>query len=186
MDYRSSLSKRSRTRSRYPTKSDPDVEHQLTQVQQEAKANKEKYIKHLNNLHGQLVDAGQARDAAVNQAAEAANDKRKIRKELEATHTSLVKEHASNQQLRSQLTEQNRLLQQTRSQGTPAQMPSTQGAVSYQQRISVLERQLKIQQRENARLQNLSDCNKPYDDSDDSEPEYPRYVVRRSLLKPLC
>lgn len=130
-----------------PTKSDPDVEHQLTQVQQEAKANKEKYIKHLNNLHGQLVDAGQARDAAVNQAAEAANDKRKIRRELEVTHTSLVKEHASNQQLRSQLTEQNRLLQQTRSQGTPAQMPSTQGAVSYQQRISVLERQLKIQQR---------------------------------------
>lgn len=154
-------------------KPNAELQQLHAKLQDEATAYKDASWNRITEFQQELGAVKQARDAAVKQAAEAEKRQRSILSDLDPTNAALKQERAETETLKKRLADWERELQQARQ----LQAKPTAGAVSYQNRIAVLERQLKLVQGGNAKLHSLSDRNpdKPYaDDSDDSEPEYPR------------
>lgn len=148
-----------------------DLNEQLAKAKQEIANNKQGYINHLNRLQQQLHNTEAAHTNTLSR--------------LDTTTLELKDTKTEIQRLRSGVAENSQSLQQLRF-SQPASSP-TLGAVSLQDRCGMLERQLKLTQKENARLQQLSDrprSEKPTDDEDDEEPEHSRYVVRPRRHRP--
>lgn len=136
---------------------DTDLQKQLDHVRQQAAANRNLYQRGIHGFQQQLAATQRARDAAVQQTTA-----------LEKAHKDALLEIEN---LRTQLAERTQQLQ--RAASAPRATP---GAVGYEERIAVLEKQLKLSQNENAKLLKHSDKkgNSLHDDSDGEEPEYPR------------
>lgn len=153
------------------------LQQQLTKAQQEVADYKDRYVKHLQDLQSQLAASTQAREDAEDRTAKAELASKETVKQLHALTCRFEEDQAETQKLKESLVEQEKALQQARQQhAATAQKPTAASAVSYQQHIEMLHRQLNIFKTENARLVNHSTRNKLGNGEDDSEPEYPRYV----------
>ena len=164
-----------------------ELQRQLAQALQERDAARQEKdgirnaaVERINHLRQQLANAEQMQRTAEPVETQKTNENT-LRK-LEVVERELEDERQEKQQLQRQLVERDKLLKEFRA--AAAQKPPIPGGVSAKEYIAMLERQLKLCQKDNARLQDLSDRKngKPCDDSDDSEPEYPRYECSMTLL----
>lgn len=164
-----------------------DLQRQLAQaIQERDAARREKDVirnaalQQISQFRQQVVNAQQDRQNAEATSEETTHQN--VLRKLEKLERELAEERQQKQQLQTRLAEQDRLLQEARA--AAVQSAPISGGVSAKEHIAMLERQLKLSQRENARLQELSDRRpgKQCDDSDDSEPEYPRYESWTALF----
>lgn len=166
-----------------------DAQDHLEKVKQESGSRVDAHIEKSNDLQQQLVAAQQARDAAIARAKEAKAGQQNLPERLKAASHELDAKNAEIQQLNLALNDQKELLQQACQALEARQHDWRAAAKSYEERMAVLDKQLKIQQKENGRLQGLSDQKRgqPFaEDEDDSEPEFPRCVPSQLTWRSSC
>lgn len=147
-----------------------DLSKHLGNARQEAATDKHMYIHHLNRLQQQLDNANAGQKEALDR--------------LKSVDHEVQQAKAGNQRPKAMPAATTKAQAQPPQGSASPEEKQKFNTLSWQDRCAVLERQLKIQQTENARLQNLNDrssLNKlaPFDNGeDDEELQIPKYFAR--------